>query len=82
MLPWSLDHDLAAFFHGPIQGITKLKVLYLSSLDIQLRLTSMNELDRESFIKHICQRRVVVADDWRNTYGNIELLNNDLHDNK
>jgi hypothetical protein len=44
MLPWSLDHDLAAFFHGPIQGITKLKVLYLSSLDIHLRLTSMNVL--------------------------------------
>jgi hypothetical protein len=39
-------------------------------------------MNRELFIKHICQRRVVVADDWRNTYGNIELLNYDLHDNK
>jgi hypothetical protein len=36
----------------------------------------------ESFIKHIWQRRVVVADDWRNTYGKIELFNYDLHDNK
>jgi hypothetical protein len=28
-----LDHDMIAFFHGVVHEISKLKVLYLSSLD-------------------------------------------------
>lgn len=30
MLPSNVDHDMIAFFHGTVHGISKLKVLYLS----------------------------------------------------
>lgn len=78
MLPCKAHEDTTAFIHEAVRGISKLNVLYLSSLDVMLRLKALKESEREALIDHIIHQRVLVADDWSSTYGNIELLKYDF----
>lgn len=63
-----------AFLNGQAHGSSKREPLYLSSLDIMIAMKLLKEWQRKPLLDFIIKRRVLVADEWKETHRNIELL--------
>ncbi|CAN6167519.1 unnamed protein product [Urochloa humidicola] len=83
MLPRTVDHQMTtAFLNGQAHGSSKREPLYLSSLDVMLGMKLLKEWEKKPLLDFIIQTRVHVADEWKETYGNIELLEYEFEESK
>uniref|UniRef100_A0A0E0KJL4 Uncharacterized protein n=1 Tax=Oryza punctata TaxID=4537 RepID=A0A0E0KJL4_ORYPU len=74
VMPCPLDSDYAVYTHGPTHGILKYKPVYLSALDLMIIKKEMAKYQWECLFDHIIRKRIVIADDWTNSYGKIKIL--------
>ncbi|CAN6174878.1 unnamed protein product [Urochloa humidicola] len=80
MLPHPIDHVSTAFLGGQAHKFAKSKPLFLTSLDIMVRLKSLKEWQRKPMLDFIIKKRVFVKDEWHLSYGNIELMEYDFEE--
>lgn len=73
-MPCPLNSDYAAYTHGPTHSILKRMPVYLSALDLMNSKREMTRYQWECLLAHILKKRIIIADDWENSYGKIKIL--------
>ena len=63
-----------AFAHGQIHGVNKKEPLYLTALDVVIRVKGLLDEEKLHLREHLIACRVHISDDWVDTYGTVEIL--------
>ena len=72
LLPRGIKDVTTAFAHGQIHGVNKKEPLYLTALDVVIRVKGLLDEEKLHLREHLIACRVHISDDWVDIYGTVD----------